>query len=425
MIRNWTKVFFFTLNAHLRTRGYLISTILVAFLLLLAIPGILLFADSQSGSVARSTGIALAVHTDGLDYAPLSQMNAGVYAGVQYQGAATLDEARSLCEGNPNSVIVAVDGDVLSVLLPDDTEIEESDAEAFGTYLSSVYPFLASGASAAQPAYTASAVAADPTDMAESVRSIFAMVLPYVVMMLLYFMMLIYGQGVANGVIAEKTSKLMDLFLVSVKPAAMILGKTLSIALAGILQSCLWMGATVGGFALGSWLVKLVNPQTTLGIISFFDLLGSMSGLFTPAGFALAVAILIAGFLMYCALASIGGAMAGKPEDLSVTNILFTIVLVGSFFACIFTGESAGMVSKSPILGYIPFTAILVAPSRVLLGDMTIAQGLLSLGLIAAFAFVLVLIAGRIYTMMAFYRGNPPTPAKMLKLLGIGARAGR
>lgn len=425
MIRNWTKVFTFTLNAHLGARGYLISTTLVALLLLLAIPGILLFADDQSGSVARSTQIALAVHTDGLDYAPLLQMDAGVYADVAYQGAASLDEARALCEGNLNSVIVAVDGGVLSVILPDNTDIQKSDAEAFGTYLSSVYPFLVSGANAARPAYTASAMAADPTDMAESVRSIFAMVLPYVVMMLLYFMMLIYGQGVANGVIMEKTSRLMDLFLVSVRPAAMILGKTLSIALAGILQSCLWMGAAVGGFALGIWLVKLINPQTTLGIISFFDLLGTMSGLFTPAGFALAVAILVAGFLMYCALASIGGAMAGKPEDLSVTNILFTIVLVGSFFACIFTGESAGMVSKSSILGYIPFTAILVAPSRVLLGDMTIAQGLLSLGLITAFAFALVLIAGKIYTMMAFYRGNPPTPAKMFRLLGTGSRAGR
>jgi ABC-type Na+ efflux pump permease subunit len=425
VIQNWTKVFRFTLQAHMRARGYLISTILVAFLLFLAIPGILLFADSQSGSVARFTEIALAVHTDGLDYAPLRQMDMDVYAGVVYQDAANLDEAKALCEGNPYSVILAVDGGVLTVILPDNTEIPESDAAAFGTYLSSVYPFLAPGANAAEPAYSASALAAAPADMADSVRSVFAMVLPYVVMMLLYFMMLIYGQGVANGVIMEKTSKLMDLFLVSVRPAAMILGKTLSIALAGILQACIWMGAAVGGFALGHWLVELVNPQTTLGIISFFDLLGSMSGLFTPAGFALAVAILIAGFLMYCALASIGGAMAGKPEDLSVTNILFTIVLVGSFFACIFTGESAGMVSSSPILNYIPFTAILVAPSHVLLGDMTIAQGLLSLGLIAAFAFVLVLLAGKIYTMMAFYRGNPPTPAKMLNMLKTGSRAMR
>ena len=421
MIRNWTKVFSFTFLTHVRARGYRVATILVALLALVAIPGILLFADTQSGSAVQPTEIDLAVHTDVLDYAPLAQMGTGVYSAVEYKDAASIDEAKALCADDPHSIVVAVENGVVSVILPDGTAISESDAEAFGQYLAAVYPFLASGADAAQPAYAAHAVATDPADLAESARSIFAMVLPYAVMMLMYFMMLIYGQGVANGVIVEKTSRLMDLFLVSVKPAAMILGKTLAIALAGILQACVWMGATAGGFALGTWLVKLVNPGTTLGIVSFFDMLGSMAGLFTPAGFAVAIAILVAGFLLYCALASIGGAMAGKPEDLSVTNILFTIVLVASFFACIFTGNG-GMVSENPLLGYIPFTAILVAPSRVLLGDMTIAQGLSSLGLIAAFAFVLVLLAGKVYTMMAFYRGNPPTPARMLRMLKTGAR---
>ena len=38
--------------------------------------------------------------------------------------------------------------------------------------------------------------------------------------------------------------------------------------------------------------------------------------------------MIVAGFLLYCALSSIGGAMAGKPEDLSVTNVLFTVILV-------------------------------------------------------------------------------------------------
>jgi ABC-type Na+ efflux pump permease subunit len=423
MIRNWTKVFSFTFLSHVRARGYRVSTILVALLLLLAIPGILLFADAQKGSAVQSTEIALAVHTDGLDYAPLKGMDAGAYSGVEYRDAANLDEAGALCAGNPNAVILAVDGGVVSVILPEESAISKSDAEAFGQYLAAIYPFLVAGADAFQPAYAASAVMTDPADVAASVRSLFSMILPYVVLMLMYFMMLIYGQGVANGVIVEKTSKLMDLFLVSVRPAAMILGKTLAIALSGILQVCVWLGSAVGGFALGAWLVRLVNPASTLGILSLFDMLGSLSGLFSPAGFIVAILVIIAGFLLYCALASIGGAMAGKPEDLSTTNILFTIVLVASFFSCIFTGNSAGMVSENPLLGYIPFTAILVTPSRVLLGEMTIAQGLVSLALIVVFSFALVLFAGKIYTMMAFYRGNPPTPARMFKMIKSDARA--
>lgn len=422
MIHNWTKVFSFTFISHVRARGYRISIILVALLFLIAIPGILLFADTQTGSAIQKTEITRAVHTDKIDYAPLAQMGANLYSGIAYENAADLEAAKALCAEDPNAVIIAVDEGILSVILPEGTVIAQSDAAAYGQYLASVYPFLVSPAAAAQPAYAASTTAASPADVAEQVRSVFSMVLPYVVLMLMYFMMLIYGQGVANGVIMEKTSKLMDLFLVSVKPGAMILGKTLAIALAGILQTCVWLGAAVGGFALGVWLVRLVNPASTLGILSLFDMLGSMSSLFSPAGFAVALLVIVGGFLLYCTLASIGGAMAGKPEDLSTTNIMFTIVLVASFFACIFTGDSAGMVSNSPLLGYIPFTAILVTPSRVLLGEMTIVQGIASLALIAVLAFLLVLLAGKVYTMMAFYRGNPPTPAKMFKMLKAGKR---
>lgn len=417
MIRNWTKVFSFTFRMHVQARGYRVSTVVLALLLLLAIPGTLLFLDSQSSAAARETGITLAAHADGLDYAPLSGMLPEIYKGIDYRSAGSLEEARALCAGETGAVIVAVDGGMISVILPEDSEVSPSDAEAFGEYLAAVYPFLLSPGEAAQPAYAAHAAMTDPADMAEAARGVFSMVLPYVVMMIMYFMMLIYGQGVANGVIMEKTSRLMDLFLATVKPAAMILGKTLAIALAGILQTCIWLGAAAGGFSLGVWLVKLVNPGASLGIISFFDMLGSMAGLFTPAGFAVAIALIVAGFLLYCALASIGGAMAGKPEDLSTTNLFFTIALVASFFACMFTGENAGMVSQNPLLNYIPFTAILVAPSRVLLGEMSIAQGLISLGIVLGFALALALLAGKVYSMTAFYKGNPPTPVKMLKLL--------
>ena len=48
-----------------------------------------------------------------------------------------------------------------------------------------------------------------------------SMLLPFASLMLLYFLVLLYGQSTAASVILEKTSKLMDLFLVSVEPGAM------------------------------------------------------------------------------------------------------------------------------------------------------------------------------------------------------------
>ena len=65
----------------------------------------------------------------------------------------------------------------------------------------------------------------DTESMLETVREILAYLLPVVNIMVLYFLILLYGQSVAGNVIMEKTSKLMDTFLVAVKPTAMVFGR--------------------------------------------------------------------------------------------------------------------------------------------------------------------------------------------------------
>ena len=189
-----------------------------------------------------------------------------------------------------------------------------------------------------------------------------SMLLPFASLMLLYFLVLLYGQSTAASVILEKTSKLMDLFLVSVESGAMVLGKVLATALAGLLQLAVWAAGLAGGFA-------------------------------------------------------IGGSMAGKAEDLSSTNVLFSLVLVASFFCCMFAGGMDGMTSSARWLDYVPFTAILVTPSRVLLGQTSLLGGLVSLALVVVCAGLLTALAGRVYRLMSLYKGNPPTPRRVLRML--------
>ena len=90
---------------------------------------------------------------------------------------------------------------------------------------------------------------------------VLSMVLPFVSLMLLYFLVLLYGQGTAASVLLEKTSKLMDLFLVSVEPTAMVLGKVLATALAGLLQLAVWILSLMGGFAAGGALAAISNTS--------------------------------------------------------------------------------------------------------------------------------------------------------------------
>ena len=236
--------------------------------------------------------------------------------------------------------------------------------------------------------------------------------------MILYFLVLYYGQNVANNVIMEKTSKLMDTFLVAIRPSAMIFGKVLAIVLSSILQFSVWIIALIGGFAAGTSFVRMINPQTDMLLIRFFDSIGEFSGLFSIPGAVIAILMIFGAFFLYCAIASIGGSLASKPEDLSSTNMLFTMILIISFFCTLSTGAMTGDMSAGlSWLDLVPFTAVLVTPSRILLGMITLTEGLLSLAILLIVTFVFIWFAGKIYKMMSLYKGNLLKPAEIFAML--------
>ena len=235
--------------------------------------------------------------------------------------------------------------------------------------------------------------------------------------MVLYFMVLFYGQSVAGCVLMEKTSKLMDFFLVTVEPAAMVLGKILATALAGILQMAVWLASLAGGVALGTALARAAVPGQTPAAVQVMESLAQLTGLFSLPALLLATAIILAGFLMYCSLSAIGGSLAGKAEDLGTTNVLFSMVLVASFLACILAGGMDGSAAGAAWLDWVPFTAVLIAPAHVLLGELTLAQGAAICALVLVCAVAIAWLAGRIYRMMSLYKGNPPSIQKALRMI--------
>ena len=312
------------------------------------------------------------------------------------------------------------------VSLPEGTSLTQEDLAAYEMFLWENFPAILqvkSGLTAEQLAAISVPIEVGriellgEEDPLRDMKEVLGAILPYLGVMIMYFLVLFYGQGVANSVILEKTSKLMDFFLVTVEPAAMVLGKVLAMAAAGLLQLGIWILSLVGGFAAGAWLCRTLAPEAQLGILTFFDSLSVLEGMFSLSAAVLAVGLLLGGFLIYCALAGVGGALAGKAEDLGSTNALFSMTLVASFLICLLTGSGDGMISEAAWLNYVPFTAILVTPARVLLGDVSLAMGAVSLLIVLVTAAVLCLAAGKVYRMMSLYKGNPPSPQKLLAML--------
>lgn len=457
------KIFAFTFERQVKSTGYLVGTIVFALLCFLLPAGIMAAVEyfgGDSDSAVETAAVSpvqtvyVADETDGAaDWNLLTQAGSENFGGISYVTCGSLEEADAQAGQEEHSLILLLEeakktaqentlsqasngsqnGYQMHLLLPDNTSLSEGDAGDLESFLQANFQIILLQKSGIDPAAAAELLVPATTEVTtvgeealseteaalESMREVLGMLLPYLNIMILYFLVLFYGQGVANNVIMEKTSKLMDTFLVAVKPTAMVFGKVLAVTAASMLQFVIVAASLIGGFAAGSALVRMINPDSDMLLLLFFDSLSEFQGVLTVPGILLAVVMMVSGFFLYCSLSAIGGSAAGKPEDLSSTNVVFTTVLIVSFLAALYAGGIGSMDSGAfaKWLDFVPFTSILVTPSRIMLGEVSLGMGFVSLLLVLIVSVLCLLLAGKVYRMMALYKGNPPTPAKLMKML--------
>ncbi len=413
---DWAASFPFTFRRHLAQPGYRRLTILLALLCLL-LPALLLRLTAAPGGAAEDVPLCAAREIVVLDRTEGEPVALGWLNDLRPEGWPSADyTSADASRGGADVLLVTLEraesGDfTLAVTVPEGSGLTQADADAYASFLSGYADNILRAKVGLAPFETA-----DEETLADAVYSVLAMLVPYLCLMVLYFMVLFYGQSVAGCVLMEKTSKLMDFFLVTVEPAAMVLGKILATALAGILQMAVWLASLAGGRPRTA-LARAAVPGQTPAAVQVMESLAQLTGLFSLPALLLAAAIILAGFLMYCSLSAIGGSLAGKAEDLGTTNVLFSMVLVASFLACIIAGGMDGSAAGAAWLDWVPFTAVLIAPAHVLLGELTLAQGAAICALVLVCAVAIAWLAGRIYRMMSLYKGNPPSIQKALRMI--------
>ena len=448
--RGFKKVFGFTFSRQTQSKGWRALTVLLSVFLFLLPILITCFSSSASEEEYRhqikTVYVADTSGTAEIDYSVLNSIGLQDFENISYKACQNLSDAGKLSGKEPHSLILSVEKPEenfsVNVLLPENSSLTHDDADAYVSFLSqggfdtvlmlksNLSPSQLSGALAfpevtvSMPQDSAQDGISDGEDTATSedefhgAKSVLSMVLPYLNIMVLYFLILAYGQGIANSIIMEKTSKLMDTFLVSVKPTAMIFGKVIALALAGLLQFFLWIAALLLGIFASSHIEKTFFPSGKMALTRFLENLTTASGMFSLGAALLAILMVICGFLLFCSLAAIGASLAGKQEDLASTNVLFSLALITSFLVTLYAGGFDSMGASSVMwLNFVPFTAVLVTPSRILLGQISLTYGLISLAITLMLTAALLYLAGKIYKMMVMYKGNPPSLDKGIKML--------
>ena len=235
--------------------------------------------------------------------------------------------------------------------------------------------------------------------------------------MLVYFLVLFNNRDIGQSVVLEKASKLMDTFLLSVKPRAMVLGKVLSVWLSALLQCLIWILALIAGLLAGVKLAQRIHPASAAVFSALLGAVREGARLLSLPNILLAIAILAAGFLVYMSLAAIFASFASRQEELSASQGVFTMVLIVPYFIAISrltdAAEEVGMMWYD----FIPIISCMLTPARTLVGAVSLLEGTLSLLISLMLAILFTAMAGRVYSMMSLYKGNTVKPADMLKMV--------
>jgi ABC-2 type transport system permease protein len=328
---------------------------------------------TREKSFLISTGINIAIIVAVIVLAAVLDSDGTTYrvAGDQ----AVVDAAAKAAQGTDVKVVPVSVGDVRAAL--EDGSIDAAVQD--GRILSKDTPpddlvalLQAGNLTRGQPPPPLQVSTVEPVDEDADAKSGYT----FFIVLILYGQLLTYGYWVSAGVVEEKASRVVEVVLSTIRPAQLLAGKVIGLGLLGL-------GNLLLIFGVGLGVAKLAGA---------LDIDGAVLG-----AAALALAWFIVGYAFYACAFACAGALVSRQEDLQSTMTPLTVMILVSFFVAFAVRESPDG-TLAHITAFIPMTAPLTVPPRIVTGDVPAWEIVASLVVTAGAAALLIPIAARIYS---------------------------
>jgi ABC-2 type transport system permease protein len=203
--------------------------------------------------------------------------------------------------------------------------------------------------------------------------------------MIMFFALVLYGQGLLTGVVEEKTSRVVEVLLGTLRPEHLLAGKVLGIVVTAACQ--LFAAFAAAGFALivvGGAKMPSVALDVALVSSVFFVL----------------------GILSYSFLYAMVGATVSRQSEVESAQMPISLGLLVPYFLSltVLTDNPDGMVAR--ILSLLPPTAPMAMPARVATGDPLLIEIVVSVALMFPWLLALNWLGARVYA-GAILRSGP------------------
>ncbi len=216
---------------------------------------------------------------------------------------------------------------------------------------------------------------------------------------IMYFVILFYGMNVARSIIEEKTSRIFEVLLSTIKPEEMMAGKVLGVGAVGLTQVSIWL---VGAIALS------IPGLVSLGNDISFKL--------TAVQMIFFVTFFLLGYILYSGMAAALGAMTSSEQELQQMNMFLMLPLIAcSGVVFNVAADPDGLLAK--VFSFIPFCTPLIMYVRIAIHQPPWYEIALSiLGLVATILAILW-FAARVYRVGILMYGKKPNLPELLRWL--------
>ena len=259
----------------------------------------------------------------------------------------------------------------------------------------------------------------------ESMTEIFSAV-GMVLTTLIYFFVMSYGAMVMQSVTEEKTNRIVELMVSSVKPFQLMAGKIIGIGLVGITQMLIWGILLVAIISIAGVVsgVAMFDPSQAAAISAAsqmpdadlsMQILSVVSSLPLAEIAVLFVLYFIGGYLLYASVLAGFGAAVNDPQDTQQFMMPIAVIMLFAFYA----GFYSAMNPDGPLAvwcSFIPLTSPMVMMIRIPFG-VPLWQEALSVALLFGTALALSYLSGKIYRVGILMYGKKPSLKEMLKWL--------
>lgn len=224
----------------------------------------------------------------------------------------------------------------------------------------------------------------------------------YILVFTLYMVVLLYGQQILHSVIEEKTSRVIEVVISSVRPFQLMLGKIIGICSVGLTQFLIWIAAIsllltyAGAFLPMTGIADAGLPAIPFSFFLFFLL------------------FFILGYFLYAAMyAAIGAVVNSEQEAQQLQFIVISFLILG--IVMMMPIIKAPDSSLAVVLSTIPFISPITMFLRITVQMPPVSQLILSIGLLVMTIFVTIWIVSRIYRIGILMYGKRPNLPEVIK----------